>query len=323
MNTAEDHRHEEPAVFIVNPKAGAGRAAKRRARLTSAIHAEFPQASIWPTEGPRHATALARKACETGARTVVAIGGDGTCHEVVQGLMGQDGLPLADVAFATIPLGTGSDLQKTLRVPSRLEDAVRLAARGPLQAWDVGRATMNLDHASKVEHFINVAGFGANGEVVKRANEMSKTWGGTATFYAATVATAWSYEAPRIALEWEAEDGVHQREVDVMSCFLANGRFCGGGMNVGNGGRPDDGYLDITLLPPDPFLVQLLRSRRLYDGSLARWPGVRQFRAKWLEARPVEPTSPVHIDLDGEQPGSLRARFDVLPGVLSVRSALA
>ena len=70
-----------------------------------------------------------------------------------------------------------------------------IAARGPIEKWDIGRAVMGEAHP-KVEHFINVAGFGANGEVVRRANQMSKSWGGLATFYIATVQTVFSYEAP-------------------------------------------------------------------------------------------------------------------------------
>jgi diacylglycerol kinase family enzyme len=248
---------------------------------------------------------------------VVAVGGDGTCHEVVNGLMGQNGEVAADVVFATVPLGTGSDLQKSLHLPKKLDEAMAVAARGAIARWDIGRATMGSENP-KVEHFVNVAGFGANGEVVRRANQMSKSWGGLATFYIATVQTAFSYDAPTIALRWEAEDGIHERETDVLSAFLANGCYCGGGMDVGNNGTPVDGFFDITILPPDPFVVQLARSYRLYDGSLHKWPGVKQFRAKWLEARVIEGTE-TRIDLDGEQPGSLPARFDVLTNRLPVR----
>ena len=316
----DDQRHREPAVFIVNPRAGAGKAGRSRVRLKKAIERHFSDARIIPTERPRHATELARRACEEGARTVVAVGGDGTCHEVVQGLLGQDGKLRSEVVFATVPQGTGSDLQKSLGLPSRLDDMMRVAARGQLRRWDVGRATMG-EGNPKVEYFINVAGFGANGEVVRRANRMSKAWGGLATFYIATVQTAFSYDAPVVRLRWEDAAGVvHEREADVLSAFLANGAFCGGGMDVGNAGRPDDGFFDITVLPPDPFVIQLMRSRRLYDGSLHAWPGVKQFKARWLEARVVEGADAL-IDLDGEQPGGLPARFDVLPGCLPIRCA--
>jgi YegS/Rv2252/BmrU family lipid kinase len=318
----DDQRHREPAVFIVNPRAGAGKAGRSRIRLKKAIERHFSDARIIPTEHPRHATELARRACDEGARTVVAVGGDGTCHEVVQGLLGQDGQLRSEVVFATVPQGTGSDLQKSLGLPPRLDDMMRVAATGHLRRWDVGRVTMGDDNP-KVEYFINVAGFGANGEVVRRANRMSKAWGGLATFYIATVQTAFSYDAPVVHLRWEAADGVvHEREADVLSAFLANGAFCGGGMDVGNAGRPDDGLFDITILPPDPFVIQLMRSRRLYDGSLHAWPGVRQFKARWLEARVVDGDKDgdeALIDLDGEQPGRLPARFDVLPGCLPIR----
>ncbi len=316
-----ESRHTERAVFIVNPKAGAGRAGRGRTHLIETIRRHFADPHILPTEGPRHATHLAREACASGARTIVAVGGDGTCHEVVQGMLDENGAPIGDAVFATLPLGTGSDLQKSLKVPKKLDDAVQLAAKGPLHAWDVGRVTLS-GPTPRAEYFINVAGFGANGEVVKRANAMSKSWGGLATFYAATVQTAWSYVAPRVHLRWESADGIHERETEVLSAFVANGRYCGGGMNVGQAGAPTDGFFDVTILPPDPFVIQLARSRRLYDGSLDRWPGVRHFQARWLEARVVG-DGEAQIDLDGEQPGGLPARFDVLPSCIRMRSAQA
>ena len=126
--STDDSRHLDSAVFIVNPKAGAGRAGRGRSRLKDSIHRHFSNAQIWPTERPGHATELARRACEQGARTIVAVGGDGTCHEVVNGLMGQNGQTLSDVVFATVPLGTGSDLQKSLNLPAKLDDAAEVAA---------------------------------------------------------------------------------------------------------------------------------------------------------------------------------------------------
>jgi diacylglycerol kinase family enzyme len=308
----------ERIVLIVNPRAAAGAAGARLDELKSAADRAFEQWEVKTTEGPRHATTLAAEAAAGGADIVASVGGDGTCHEVVNGLMDGRQARNRKTALALIPFGTGSDLQKTLKVPARLNEALWMAATGVTLPSDVGLTELRREGGRHQEHFINVAGFGANGEVVRRANAMDKSWGGTVTFLRATVQSTLAYKPALVRLRWSGPDGEGSWTGALTSCFVANGAYCGGGMWVGSGGTMQDGHLDVTVLPPAPFLRQMVEVRRLYDGSVGRFPGALRFRATAIEAE-VEGGGPVYLDLDGENPGELPVRFELLPRALPIR----
>ena len=309
-------------LVILNPRAGAGKAGRGIDKLRAMADRVLGDHDLRVTEASGHATHLAAEAAEAGARLVVAVGGDGTAHEVVNGLFHPDGTRRgeADTALGLLPFGTGSDLQKSLEVPSDLARALAIVAGGTERRLDVGHAQVQGDRADRQEVFINVAGFGANGDVVRRANRMNKRLGGTITFFRAALQTALAWTPVPLRLTWRVHpDGPSEEwEGTVLSCFLANGAYCGGGMWVGRGGTMADGRFDVTILPPDSAVTQMVRSRRLYDGTVADWPGARRLQACELTAEPAGHRSAA-IDLDGELGGSLPARFRVLPAALRVR----
>ena len=316
-------RSAQRVTVVLNPRAGAGRALLHVDALKRALDRHASAWELLLTEGPGHAAVLAAEAAARGVDVVAAAGGDGTAHEVVCGLLPAAGAvsPLPD--FALLPFGTGSDLQRSILAPDAVEEAVALAVHGRGRAVDVGLAEVSRPGEAPLGvrmPFINVAGFGANGEVVRQANASSKRLGGAATFFGAALRTAFQYTPPRVRLVLRGPSGQGTWEGPLLSAFLANGAYCGGGMWVGKGGAIDDGLLDLSLLPPDPAFTQVLRSPRLYDGGLAGWPGVKRAMVTEIEASALS-DAPVFVDLDGESPGQLPARFGVLPGAMMVRGA--
>ena len=155
------------------------------------------------------------------------------------------------VIFSVIPWGTGGDLARSVKAPARLRDALWTAATGMTLPADVGHARF-VDHRGEAAErvFLNVAGFGANGEVVSRANRSSKRLGGGVTFLAATLATLSSYRPAEVELRWRGEGGEGAWRGDLLSAFVANAYYCGGGMYVGKGGSMHDGRFDLSVLPP-------------------------------------------------------------------------
>jgi len=276
----------------------------------------FSQAEIVLTEAPGHATHLARVAAESGADIVAAVGGDGTCHEVVNGLI-KDGRPVRrSTIFTVIPMGTGGDLSRTLQMPGQLEEALWLAGTGITLPSDLGRARVTTDAGETSSIFINVAGFGMNGDVVQRANKSSKRLGGRATFLVATLASLKDYTASPMTIRTAGPDGDWEWQGELLSAFVANGAYCGGGMWVGKGGTMQDGLLDLTLLPPTPLTRQLRDARHLYDGKLHKSQGAIRRQVTRVE---VMPEFPIPIDLDGESPGHGSASFEILPRSLNIR----
>lgn len=308
----------ERICLIVNPQAGAGRAGRQMDVLERAVDRAFEQWEIRKTEGPRHATELAAIASGEGFDLIAAVGGDGTCNEVVSGLFDGDRVRSWKTVFTVIPFGTGSDLIKTMKIPKSLSAALWIAATGITLPSDAGRARVTTRDGVVDRVFINVAGFGTNGEVVLRANQMDKRWGGGLTFLRATIEAGMRYRPSPIALSWEGPDGPGSWEGPLTSAFIGNGAYCGGGMWIGRGGTMQDGYLDLSVIPESPFLRQVLATPALYSGHVERFPGAWRARVTKLTAQPREAVD-VHIDLDGEMPGCLPAEFQVLPRALNIR----
>ncbi len=300
----------ERLIVVANPRSAGGRTGADRDRVERAIFRAFEQAELWWTEGPGHATELARRATSA-ADIVAALGGDGTCHEVVNGLF-SSGKPInSKVIFTVLPSGTGGDLKRSLHVPPRLEDSLWNAATGMTLPLDVGQVLWE-DAPEKV--FINVAGFGANAEVCRRANQSSKRWGGQATFLGAIAETLRDYRPQRLRWSWESAMGVEEREVETLAAFCGNGHYCGAGLWVGKEGSMADGRFDLTLLPP-VSLFQLPRLLpRAYSGTLGRTDGALQRQVTRLRVH-----TPVFLELDGEPQHEAPVELRVLPRALQVR----
>jgi diacylglycerol kinase (ATP) len=308
----------ERICLIVNPKAGAGRAGQRMAELEEAVDRAFAKWEIRTTEGPGHASLLAARCADEDMQIVAAVGGDGTCHEVVNGLFHEGKSRRRNLIFAVIPFGTGSDLVRTLRTPKSLKEALWVAATGMTLPTDVGRVQMDSPQGPIDKIFVNVAGFGANGDVAARTNQMDKRLGGRLTFLRASITSALQYQPSRLQIEWDGPDGPGEHQGEVLSCFVANAAYCGGGMKIGNPRGMQDGAFDMTILPPTSIPRMLVEMRRLYDGSIGKFPGAVQARITHLEARVIDGGA-AFTETDGEVHGALPLSVDTIPRALQIR----
>ncbi len=307
--------------LVVNPKAGAGSAARRFDELQRAAERAFERWDIVRTEGPGHGRELAAEAVEEGADIVAAVGGDGTCHEVVNGLVPGEQPLSRKVAFTTIPLGTGSDLARSLEMPGRLESALWIAATGITLPTDLGQARWTEGDETRSEVFVNSAGFGANGEVVQEANRASKALGGRASYLLATLKTVRRFRRLPLQLRWGTSadaDDIETWEGDILAGFVANGSHCGGGMRLAELGCMHDGLLEVVLVPPLERPGQLRHLPLLYSGQVDRIPGARRIRTPWLEVRTSRGASGP-VELDGELPAKLPCELRALGRRLHIR----
>lgn len=307
-------------LFVVNPRSAGGRTARVWPRMEDLAARHLPDFRSAVTEGPDHATELARNALREGVEMVVSVGGDGTNNEVVNGFFEDTGgvsRPVREGAvFATVPRGTGGDFARGMGIPKDPAKAfARLAGRATAPL-DAGRIDfVHPDGRPGVRHFVNIAGFGANGDVVARVNRSGKKLGGFLTFLGATVASLASYRNARVAMRFD--DG-EEEEAVVNVLFVANSRYCGGGMLAGPDAKTDDGLLDLTLIGDMTKAEALASGRLLYNGRIYSHPKVRHHRVKKVSARPLGPDA-VLVEADGEQPGILPATWTVLPGALRLK----
>jgi diacylglycerol kinase (ATP) len=303
--------------LIVNPRSAAGRTGRHFDRIAHAVRAAIGDFECAFTQAPGDGSRLAREAATAGGQLVIAVGGDGTASEVV------DGLTLArprdpDPLFGFIPRGTGGDLRRTLGLPDDLDAAARVLASRREVRCDLGRIEfVGPDGAPQVRHFANVAGFGVSGVVSDEVNRGLKFGSGRLSFMLASAKALlrWSDQPVR----WRADGGpwVEQR---VTALSVCNGRFFGGGMQVAPDARIDDGLFDVVVWSGLGITDFVTKKRMLYDGSHVKLPNTHVLRARTVEAEPAG-DGDVLLDVDGEQPGRLPARISLLPGALRVRVA--
>ena len=260
---------------------------------------------------PGELTELARHAVEDGATLLVVVGGDGTVHEVVNGVLGAS-TPL-EVELAVLPRGTGKDFVRSLRIPSGVDAALAIARNGRPRMVDVGRASYRAwDGSTANAYFANFAGAGISGAIARRANRSSKALGGRISFLAATIAVFASWKSASVTVEI---DDV-RRTGDMFEVLVMNGDYAAGGMWVTPDAEPDDGRLDVLLIG-DVTKADFVRTfPKIYRGKHLSHPKIDLLRG---EAVQVDAVPAVPIVLDGEQPGTTPARFELVPRALQVR----
>jgi YegS/Rv2252/BmrU family lipid kinase len=300
-------------VAIVNPQASGGRTAARWPDLARQLEAAGIKATARLTTSPGDGSNQARQALLDGARLVIAVGGDGTISEVVNGFF-EEGRPInPDAVLGVLPAGSGSDLIKTLGIPKDAAGAIAVLADGRTRAIDLGRATY-LDHEGRERsrYFINTASAGLSGAVMDRMTRLPGFLAGAVRYNVASVLTMATYDPPvsRITV-----DGGDPREERVLLLVVGNGRYFGGGMHVAPEARIDDGELDLIAVQRRALPELLLNFPRIYAGTHMHLPMVETGRGKRLE---VTATRPLLLEIDGEQPGTTPATFEVLPAALRV-----
>jgi YegS/Rv2252/BmrU family lipid kinase len=296
-------------VFLVNPAAANGSTGRRWpeiARQAAAVGLEG-EALLSARRG--HLGELARDAVGRGAKLLVIVGGDGSVHEVVNGL---DGLGEAP-PVAVIPRGTGGDFVRTFEIPHDVAEAARIALTGETVAVDLGRVTYRAWSGEEESAlFANVASAGMSGAIAQRANDTSKALGARASYLWATFAVfaGWSAVETRLTVDDETRSG------PMFDVVVANGRYFGGGMKMCPEALPSDGLLDVVTIGDVTKRDLVLTMPRIYRGTHLPHPKAEALRGRIVT---VETHEPLPVELDGEQPGTTPATFEVLAGALRLR----
>jgi diacylglycerol kinase (ATP) len=304
-------------IVIVNPKSQGGRLGRQWNSMAETLTRAFAYEHV-ETKGPGDATMLAREALRGGADRIVAIGGDGTINEVVNGFFDEQGVAIKPGAsFALIPFGTGGDFRRTMGIPLETVDAAAIIKANKTKKIDVGKLQLTTrDGKPRLRMFINIASFGVSGVVDRLVNESGKKLG-RLSFMLATARATWSYTNQRVQLIFDG-DASTRVEATINTVAVANGKFFGGKMKVAPDAEVDDGLFDVISMGDLNFGDLLKSGRRLYEGTHISMDKVSTRRAKKVEAQPIDPKSIVELDVDGEAPGLLPATFEIVPGGITM-----
>ncbi len=320
MDLAGERRNplltRSPALLIANPRSGGGATGRRLSQILELGRRLFDDIEMVTTEAPGHAVALAETAAKAGRSPVIAVGGDGTVSQVVDGLFRAGESGRAPVELGIVPAGTGGDLARTLGIPRSAERAMLGIACGRSETIDAARICYKADDgADALSHYVNIADAGLGGETVRYVESM-KRLPGKAAYLAGSIVAIARHRPRRVRID--LNDGAELHEIEAGVVAVANGRYFGGGMQIAPRADPSDGELDVIAIAHCPPLEALRLLAKIYRGSAFDDP-----RVLWRRARRVRLDAPsaeqVLLDVDGEQPGRLPATFEALPGALTIR----
>lgn len=306
-----------PVFVIVNPAAGNGAARRAWPAVQSRLQALGIRYELEFSQGRMTAESFARQALRAGSETIVAVGGDGTISEVVNGFFLKDAPVRPGARLLIVPAGSSSDIALGLGIPAGAA-AVDLIWDGQLTSIDVGRAAFVEDGRPTVRFFLNSADIGLGARIAHRAAGL-KWAGGRLAFLVSSLrslidAEAWSGSV-------QIDDGPLE-PIHALTALVALGPYTGAGMQVAPGAKWDDGVFDLVVIDDMPR-IELLRSfSRVYDGTLLSHPRVHHHTGRkiLIEVGPGGATgkTAVALELDGETVGSGGAEFRILPAALQV-----
>ena len=307
-------------VAVVNPASGGGRTAARLPDIAAALNAALGPVEILKTARQGDGERLTRAALQRGATRIVAIGGDGTLNEVVNGFF-DNGAPLAPAAeFSFAMSGSGGDFRKTFDAPGEVLQAIAALKSATPRPLDLGRVTFAADDGRAVtRHFVNIASFGLSGDVVTRVNRarIAKWFGGPFAFKWHSTMAALRFKPWRVRL---TIDDHYDRTLALSTAAICNGRFFGGGMMIAPHADPSDGLFDVVIIAETKTRAMISSMNAIYTGGHLANPAVTVVRGRRVTATPApDQIAPVYAERDGEGHMRLPATFDILPGALTLR----
>ncbi|HEU4647402.1 MAG TPA: diacylglycerol kinase family protein [Burkholderiales bacterium] len=287
-------------LVILNPVAGRGRVRREWPRTAQALRAAGVTFDVVETRQPGEAVGLAERAAHD-YDVVIAAGGDGTVHEVVNGLLRAG----SGAALGVLPLGSGDDFVKML--PAR--DAVERIVRGAPRAFDAGRI-----EAVTTRYFANGMDIGFGAHAARNVRRIPRPFTGLGAYLGALAMTLVRY--PKLEVSLQLDGGEVFTQTTAMTAVM-NGRSFGGSFNVCPDARADDGELDLLIADGVGRLEILGLVPRIMRGTHAGDPRLRLVRAKRVV---LESAAPLLVEADGEIAfeDARRLEIEVLPGALRV-----
>jgi diacylglycerol kinase (ATP) len=295
---------------VVNPASGAGKAGRQWAQIESWLPSSGIPYETARTTRPHEATDITQRAVKQSRPVVVAVGGDGTLNEVVNGFF-HNGAPIPTTSkLAMVPLGTGGDFRRSLRIPLDPQAAIGLLRTGVPRRLDVGCVTYQTpDGSTAVRHFINIADAGLGGEVVQIVGNGTKRFGTLAYTLGGLRALLGFKNKPMTV---DIDDVTHQLP-KAQQVVVANCQFFGGGMQMAPTASPTDGVFDVILIK-NAGKIETMRG--MSDFRAGKHLDQTNPKIELLYGKRVSVSSPrkVRIDVDGEAVGFLPALFEIQPG---------
>jgi diacylglycerol kinase (ATP) len=305
-------------LVIVNPASGGGRTGRTATQVRAVLERRLGPVDLAVTAFPAHAIDLARDAVRQGRGLIVAVGGDGTLHEVANGVLEAGG----GAAIGYVGQGTGGDFRRTLGVDHRLDAYTEAIASGRERRVDAGRLRYRgADGVTRTRWFVNIVSVGLGGLVDAYVSDTTKVLGGKAAYFWASVRALVHGQRGRLRCDVTLAGVRQERRVDSLMMAICNGRYFGSGMHVAPMAKLDDGRFEVVSLDAPTKLAFAMSSRKIYQGRHLSAPGAVHFGCDRI-AIDIENEAARDVfllDVDGEPLGGLPLEVELVPGALRLR----
>jgi diacylglycerol kinase (ATP) len=299
-----------PLALIADPRAGNGQVGRELPEVERQLRALKLDYRIAETERPGHAIVLVHEAFDRGERFVVAVGGDRTVHEVVNGML-EEGRPIVeDAILGVVAAGSGSDFVKTFGLPGDAVRSVRHLAGHNHYDLDIIQAEYAEGEGRALRYVANIAQVGLGASIVLRAQRLPRSLGRLRNFLGFWLSLG-AYRPTEVTVRADRKEFSGRAK----NVVVANGQFTGGAMKISPRSYPGDGLLDVQITTgPKSEAFTLLP--KVYRGEHVPHPHIKEMRGRVIG---VEAERPLPIEGDGELLGTTPATFSVLPQVLRLK----
>lgn len=298
-------------LVIVNPKASVGKSEKDWPQIKQLLINEGIEFEAVLTEYPRHAIEIVRNAIlEKGYCKFIAVGGDGTNNEVINGIFTQNQVPTNEITMGVIPIGTGNDWRRTFDIPLEYDKVIKIIKAGHIFAHDIGKLSYYNNGETCIRYFLNAAGTGLDEMVCQSTNLMKqKGKGGTIRYLISLVKCMLTYKITHIQLTIDDELVFDD---SILNLSIGNGRFNGGGMMTMPNAVPNDGMFDVTVIKKVSILKFAANVKNVYDGTfIKKINEVKTFRGRKVKIVSIPPHS-LLVETEGENLNNSPFEFEML-----------
>jgi len=251
---------------------------------------------------------------QSGFKTIVAVGGDGTINEVLNGMIDDDRLVKPDCALGIIPVGTGGDFRRNFDLSGKIMKEIERISKRKTETVDVGKARFKHNVRSAERYFLNVSSVGVSAKIARSVNEMGiwKKSGGKAAFLGTAINEILKDSYYKMTLTWR-EESLTLDNANLAA--VANGQYFGGGMKIAPHASLTDGLFDIIIIHDFPSVSMILNNLSIYRGTHLKNDRVKSFKTNHISIS-CKPLS--GIDMDGEVPGHVPVEYTCLKQILPV-----
>ena len=305
---------EKKYLVIVNPNAGGRKAEKDWPKIKELLAQHAIDYDLIFTKYRHHAIQVVpEKIKENNYHKIIAVGGDGTVNEVVNGIFAQDIIPTKDIQLGVIMIGTGNDWGKMFDIPSDYSEAIALIIEGKSFIQDVGHVSYFVGNEEKTRYFINCAGLGFDALVTETTNK-DKDLGNSSTlsYFKSLIGSLFRYKPIDVKVHIDNREILNGK---LFTLSLGIGKYTGGGMQQNPNAIADDGLFDLMLVDNIAKTKLIRKIKKLYDGSINDIKEVQSYRSNNLK---VESDHKLMLEVDGESLGHAPFTFGLIPESLQV-----